>query len=897
MSWLGEQRRRFMFWIRRSELHRELSAEMATHRELREEHSRKTGLDETDAKILARLRFGNATLLAEESRAFWGWRWLDITLQDVRYAIRQVRRSPGFSVVAALTLAIGIGANTAVFTLFNAFVLKPLPVPAPNELVHVKRLDALRRRQNLLSYLDFRELQERNRTFSGLAAYNKVALRPETRLGATPLSVTDFVGGLLVTGDYFRILGAVPALGHLFTEADDQVFGRHPVAVLGWRYWQRAYGADPEIVGRTVRLQGQPFTVVGVTGPGFVGPEPVAPDVYLPLMMRDSVIGPGGWVHGTWRTRHSDQSILVLGRLKPGLTMAQGEADLQSIVASWQSAALDGTTGVALRSAATLVDLDTDFLNVLTPMTLALGLVLLLCCANVANLFLARATSRRREIAVRLSLGAHRSRIIRQLLTESTIVALLGGALGLLLAVVMVRGLAPVVLSQMPAIWRNSFQLDVAVDARVFAWTSGVSLLSGLLFGLVPAIESTRRDVAGALKNEGSTLGRRFSGQRLRGGLLVAQVAISILLLVCAGLLLRSLEQLGHVDVGFRTRGAAAFALSLDGSQDPKREAALRWQLAERLRLMPGIEASVAWRQVLSGWPQTLQARLSDGRTSEVYANLVSTDHFSALGLRLVRGRTFTREEADGDSPVSVITSSTARQLWPGQEPLGQQIRLRASGSDDLPERTATVVGVVADTRSGLVWLPDTLFFYLPLPRSDERSGYVFVHAANTEQAIAAATREAAKLDARIALTPMPLENALRTQLLPFAACAALASILGLCALAVAVVGLYGVVSYLARQRTKELGIRVALGATQAQVTALVVRQGLYLVGWGGLLGLIGGVAASRLFRAVLAGLSPVDPATFAGVVLLLGMVALAALYLPARRTSSVDPMAALRQD
>lgn len=883
MSWLGEQGRRLRFWLQRSKLERELAEEMHQHRE---------------AALRAGRYFGNSTHMAEDSRAFWGWQWLDTTEQDLRYAVRQIRRSPGFAVVAVLTLAAGIGANTAVFTLFNAFILKPVPVAAPEQLVHVKHLDAQGRRQNLFSYLEFRDLQAQSRTLSGLAAYNKIALRPDTPPGGALPTMADSIGGLLITHEYFEVLGARPALGRLFTAAEDRGPSNSPVIVLGWRYWQRAYQGDPTVLGRMIRLQGQSFTVIGVTARGFLGPEPVAPEVYLPLTMRDVVLGPGSWAHGTWRFQREEHTVVVLGRLRPYLTMTQAQGELQSIAARWPQENSQGPgrrIGVAVRSAATLVDLDSDFVPLLAPVGMALGLVLLLCCANAANLFLARATARRFEIGVRLSLGAQRSRIVRQLVTEATVLALCSGMVGLLLALALVHGLFPIVLAQLPPIWRNTFQIDVSLDARVFAWTSGLSVLCGLLFGLAPALESVRRDVAAALKNEGSALGRHISGQRLRNTLLIAQVAISLVLLISASLLLRGLQRLSEIDAGFRPRGAVSFQVSLDGSGDPAKGHQRQWQLAERLRAS-GVQASLAWRNVLSGRPHTLQARLADGRSSEVFGNLVSAEYFQTLGYSLVRGRTFTRDEADGHAPVTVVTSSTAQQFWPGQDPLGQRITLHSTGGEEVPVRTVTVIGVLADTRSGLVWMPDSLFCFLPLSRLDSRSAYLFVQAGTTDQGVAATKREAAKLDPRLALTALPLEPALRMQLLPFQACAAFALVLGVLALAVASVGLYGVVSYLARQRTRELGIRIALGATHRQAVTPLLRQGLSSVAIGSLFGVAGGVVASRLLRAVLAGVSPLDPIAYAGVIALLSLVAWGALYLPARRAAQVDPAVVLRQ-
>jgi len=503
--------------------------------------------------------------------------------QDLRYAIRVLGKNPGFAAIAVLTLALGIGANTALFTVFEAFALKPLPLKDPASIVRLSGRNRDGVQQPLFSYTDYLDYRDRNNALAGLAAWNKVAVT----LGERPLSAGDdlsalsgdyeYIFGQLVSGNYFSVLGAEMTLGRAFLPEEDRTPGAFAVVVLSHGFWQRRFDADPNIIGKTLKLDGQPFTVVGVAGRDFIGTEPDAPQFWMPLMMRDQVIREGGWNYKRWLTDRDADSFALVGRLKPGISRQQAEAEISVIAEQLAEASMDRhrKSRVVLSRAATFVEINAELMPLVVPLLVAVGLVLLIACANVANLLLARAATRQKEIAVRLAMGASRWRIIRQLLTESVVLAALGGAVGLLLTVWMLSALYPVVMSQLP-IPRHlaeSFALNLEPDLRVFGFALLASLVSGMAAGLAPALQASKPNLTSALKDEGSTFGAHLSQSRLRNGLVVLQLAVCLSLLIGSGLLVRNLQKVETIDTGLETANVFAITAGLETPQpEPQRE-------------------------------------------------------------------------------------------------------------------------------------------------------------------------------------------------------------------------------------------------------------------------------------------------------------------------------------
>jgi predicted permease len=843
--------------------------------------------------------------------------------QDLRYGARTLLKKRGFTLIAVLTLALGIGVNTALFTVFDAFVLKPLPLKDPDSIVKISGHMPDGNRNWLFSYLDYLDYRDRNHVFEGLVAWNKVA----GAFGEKPAGPMDdsfiagsheYIFGQIVSGNYFSVLGAEMALGRALSQEEDRGPGAHPVMVLSYGFWQRRFNADPNIIGKTLKLAGQPYTVIGVAEREFIGTEPDSPQFWVPLMMRDQILQAGDWNHKLWLAERNADSFSLTGRLKPGVSRQQAQAEMNVIAEQLARSYPERNRkiGVSLSGGATFVELNEGLTPLLVvPLLVAVGLILLMACANVANLLLARAATRGSEIAVRLALGASRWRVIRQLLTESVLLSALGGAAGLLLTIWTLAALYPLVMSRLPIprALIESFALNLDPDYRIFGFAVLASLIAGVAAGLAPALQASRPNLASALKDEGSTFGQRLSQSRLRNALVVIQVAVCLTLLVAAGLLVRNLQKVRTIDTGFET--AKVFTISA-GLQTPRkdavREVELRSQLAARLRSLPGVKAvSLAMRQPLTGRPKRARITLpgqarQDDQPLQANYNLVSPEYFDTLGIRLMRGRFFTEEETRAGAPVVVISESTARRFWPNEDVIGKRIGVAgASLGGDANESGANlpqfeVVGVTRDTRSGWVWEKDETFIYAPFyagPRGAGRSDeYILVRAEGDLRRVMAGVRgEAEAIDPNLSVTLRRVNDSLAMQMAPFEALAQVAGALGMLALLVASVGLYGVMSFIVNQRTREIGVRVALGAQSADVIRLFLKQGMRLTVIGIVFGLLGAVAISRLLAVVLIDLSPFDPLAFGGVAVFLSVVALLACYLPARRATKADPLTALR--
>ncbi|HXI92458.1 MAG TPA: ABC transporter permease [Blastocatellia bacterium] len=840
--------------------------------------------------------------------------------QDLRYGARMLMKNPGFTFIAVLTLTLGIGVNTALFTVFNAFMLKPLPLKDPGSLVNfsgvISGAEQSGERYKLFSYLDYLDYRDRNTTLADLVAWNKAAvLLGEAQSRRDDLSDrSGYIFGQIVSANYLTALGAEMALGRGFLPEEDRTPGTHPVVVLSHRFWQRQFDGDPNIVGRTIRMQSQPFTVVGVTSPSFVGTTIDNPEFWVPLMMRDQIVPLGlGENHKGWLTDRDADLFVLLGRLKPGVARGKAQAEM-SLIAQQLAQDYPGSTrktGVVTTSAASFVSFDAKLLSLIVPLLLAFGLVLLIACANVANLLLARAAVRQKEIGVRLALGASRRRVIRQLLTESVLISAIGGLTGLLAASWTLQALYHVLLARLPEL--PAF-LNLELDYRIFGFTLLVALIAGVAAGLAPALQASRPDLASALKDEGSTLGQHLSQSRLRNGLIVTQIAMSLALLIGTGLLLRNLQRAQTIDVGFEPQNLLSVSINLNaaGEQSPRQQEEFRRQLGERVRALPGVKSiSQAFRQPSSGQlistPITIAGQVAPGdRPLRANYNFVSSRHFETLGIQIVRGRGFTEQEANSSAAVVVVSEATAQKFWPGQDAIGQRIGIAAALSPDNdplsspPNATVfpffEVIGIARDTRSGWVYEKDVTYLYVPLWPDNHRGNYLLVRAEGDVQRLIAAVRaEAVAIDPRLSAVVQRTSDHLDEHMTPFRTLALIAGVLGALALLLASMGLYGVMSFVVTQRTREIGVRIALGAQSGDVVRLFLKEGLRLTVIGLSVGLAGGVVISRLLATVLVDLSPLDPLAFGGVSIVLTLVALLACWIPARRATRVEPLVALR--
>ena len=814
-----------------------------------------------------------------------------------------------------LTIALGIGVNTALFSVFDAFVLKPLPLRDPSRLVALEGGDKQGQHHRLVSWLDYLDYRRQDTVFSDLVAWNKVAA---TYGEAPPPDADDFtlaagyehVFGQIVSTNYFNALGAQMKLGRGFT-ANEDLAGESSVIVLSHACWERRFNSDASIIGRTIELQGHAFSVIGVTEAGFIGTTPDPPSFWAPLMARDYFIQAGGWAHKTWLTDRDADVFAVLARLAPNVSEAEAQAAAQLTTNRLAQKYPGESRKVTLElvRAGTFFTLDDDLYPLVLPLMIGFGLVLLVACANVANLLLARALDRQKEIGVRVALGASRSRVIRQLLTESVLLALLGGAAGLLVAVWTLRVLYAFVLSAFPVPeLAAGLALNLSPDWRVFMFTLLIAIVAGIAAGLAPALQMSRPDVITALKSD-ATQGY-LNKSRVRSGLVVVQIAVSLSLLIGAGLLVMNVRRLQNVDTGMNTQNVFSIAVGVNGSDRPVDGEVLQQRLLDRLRELPDVASvSECYNQPFSGnMGKRLVMLQNDEQPREAGFNFVSADYFQTLSLHVHKGRAFTDDEIRSRLPVVVVSETAAQQFWPGQDPVGQQLAV----ADDVDQQTQTagreqnvgrvqyrqyrVVGVAHDTRSRHLWEQDGRFVYLPLPVSKMR--YVMVQTRSDAAATMAVIRSLAiSIDPALRTSVRELKANLALQAAPFRALAWVSGALGVLALVLASLGLYGVTSFIVTRRTHEIGIRMALGARRHDVIALFLRGGWRLTALGVGLGLAGGAVLSRLLVSVLVDLNALDPLVLALVSLSLFVVATLAILAGTCRATKVDPIVALRYE
>ena len=788
---------------------------------------------------------------------------------DVRYAVRQLAKAPGFTAAAAATLALGIGANTAMFSVVSGVLLTALPYEEPTRLVQV--WEAPRHgQQNSVSAGVFSDWAAHHAAFEGLAALAGV------ELNLTGAAEPERISGLRMSPSGFQVLRARPLFGRTFAPDEDQA-GKDKVVVLTYQLWRRRFGADPGIVGGAIRLNGESHTVVGVLPRAFLPWD--KPEFVIPLVLTAQ------------QTAHrSNHWLRVVGRLKPGISLAQAREDLLAVSGpfrplypAWKRDW--GVTVVPMHE-----QLTGDIKPVLLVLLGAVGLVLLIACANVANLLLARASARRKEIAIRLALGATRGRVIRQLLAESVTLALLGAAIGLLLALAATTAIRRAAAANLPRVQ------EIGVDWRVLGFAMFVSVATGIVFGLVPALHASRSGPNESLKDgmRGSTGGR----SRTRDALVVAEVALALVLLAGAGLLINSFVRLLHVSPGFDPRGALALHLSLPDQRYPPGEKQLAFTegVLERIRALPGVEAAGAIMTLpLASWPTdtliTIPGR--SGPADGAYPcdfDFTSTGTFRALGLRLTRGRAFDAHDTAASARVAIVNEAFVRAHCPTGEVLGQRIGERGEAWE--------IVGVVGDVRMRGLAVGVRPMLYRPLAFSpfSNRTLVLRTHAGISPRALIAPARQAIlTADPEQPVQARTLEEVVAASLAQRRLILVILALFAGAAVLLAGVGLYGVIAYTVSQRTQEIGIRMAIGATRSDVVGLFVGEGLRLTGVGVALGVVGAVALVRLLASQLYGIEPTDPATLAAVTLLLLLVAFGASWLPARRAARVDPMQALR--
>jgi predicted permease len=831
--------------------------------------------------------------------------------QDLRFGVRMLLKRPGFTLIAVLTLALGIGANTAILSTVNSFILRPLPVTDPEELVQSfwgSRKDP--EVWNWFSYPNYADLRDQNRVFSGMFAMAMIPAGFSDSANRQGSERGEIIWGETVSGNYFDVLGVKAALGRTFLPEEDHTPNTHPVVVLGHAFWQERFNSDESVVGRTVYLNGNPFTVIGVAPATFKGMKfAVSQQFWIPLTMSTRFGMGEGWQTEAGR---GWRYLQVFGRLKAGMTMKQAEADLNIIAENlgklYPNTNADSKVQVVSELDGRFAEV-AGFLNFVSVIALVVaGLVLLAACANVANLLLARAGARSREIGIRLAIGAGRLQIVRQLLVESLLLALLGGALGILFAF---WG-TDLIHASIPPL-HVPIDLDFSPDLLVLKWMMIVTLLTGVIFGLAPALIASRTDLVSVLKSDATGQGQvRGQGQmrhgkrwNLRGLLVIVQVAISIIVLVCAGLFIRSLALVRNADPGFRAENLITVRLApgLLGYGDAEGKRFFS-ELLRRVESQPGVRAaSLALNLPLENNNAQRGPVLREGELQPppnqglvVEANVVAPKYFETMGTPLVLGRDFTERDNDDAPHVAIVNQEFARRLYGGeQNALGK--RFRASGQES---PLLEIIGIAKDGRYISLFESQRPCIFLPEYQSSYESQVrllVSAAAATELKAVAESVRrEIARIDSRVPVFGLQMaEQNLAYAYWPPRLAAGLATAFGLLALILAMMGLYSVMTYAVSRRTREIGIRVALGAQGSDVLKLVIGQGMILVIAGIAIGLIGAFALTRVLSSLLFGVSATDPPTFIVITFLLMMIALLGCWVPARRATKVDPMTALR--
>src|SRR5579872_4675161 len=835
---------------------------------------------------------------------------MNTLVQDVRYGLRMLAKSPAFTAIAVLTLAMGIGANTAIFSFTDQVLLRTLPVPHPEQLVVLQSPGPNPGRTwsdgdgaASFSYPMYKDLRDRSSAFSGLLACFPVDVNVSGR------GATQNAHGELVTGNFFETLEVQAALGRVFMASDETAPGANPVVVLSYGYWSRHFGSDPSILNQSLIVNGTPLTVVGVARAGFDGVQVGAmPDIFIPMTMKEKV-SPNDQL--TLADRN-DHWVAILGRLKPGMTRVRAQASLQPVYAPIleSDAKLLKLSGARLKQflakplqvnegAQGRQILQKDAKQPLLILMSMVGLVLLIACANLASLLIARGEARQREIAVRLALGAGRWRLVRQLLTESLLIGAAGGAAGLAVASWCSNAIAGAIPQDV-----GMAGVQGGIDLRVLWFAVALTVATSVLFGLAPALRATRVNLQTTLKDQGSSVSEGRSNVRLRKVLIVAQVALTAVLLAGAGLLAQTLTNLEHANLGVRTENVLQFSVEPDLNGDkPAQTLALGQQARQAIAALPGVRSVTISEEEVFANDDNSSNITPEGYTvrpdedTNVFWAYISPNYFSTMGIPLAAGREFTDADTTTSQKVIIINQALARRFFAGRNPIGLHIA-RGAGSSVHPDME--IVGVVADSKWDGPRAKIVPFMYQPYTQDPELGTLVFYVRTERDPAQMAATLHATmeRLDANLPVNNMrTLTAQIGDEMFNDRLVAVLSMSLALLAALLAALGLYGVLSYVVARRTREIGIRMALGGQRADILRLVLGQGAQLTAIGGVTGIVAALALARLMSSLLFGVRRSEPLTFVAVAVLLAIVSGAACYIPARRAVRVDPIVALRYE
>jgi len=824
--------------------------------------------------------------------------------RDLRYTLRSLLKRPGFTVVVVATLALGIGVNAAIFSVFN-ILLRPLPVKEPESIARLF-LEEGSRRSDSFSFPNYSYIRDHNQSFSDV-----IAVYEEERflLGENrPNSDPEEILGNFVSENYFAMLGGSTHLGRYFTAEENSVPGRDAVVVLSHRFWQRRFGSDAQLVGRSIKLNGKPFTVIGITHPEFVGLRNEMPHIWLPLAMRGVMattrfdgIPPE---KRDWYGGRDLPWLSLYARLKPGRTARDARTEMNVLLGQLDTQSSTGPKRTIAVDLLNEIKLPIEAWMFIGMVLGATALILLIACLNIANMQLARAIARQKEIGVRLCLGASRWQLIRQLLTESLVLSVGGGVAGVILAWWSLNLFLSMVMASYAGEDMVRVAIDLTPDWRVLTYSFGLALLSGIAFGLVPALRATRSDLIGVVKSEGATATGRSAGSRLSGALVVAQVSICFVLLIPAGLLLRSVQLNLATDPGYEAKNLLSVGYSLELSgYDPERAKIFQQQLMARLGALPGVK-SVSLDHVHVG-PGMITLLDQGGTGPKQFSNVpieeIPSTFLDTIGTPLALGRSFTEDEVNAHTAVLIVSESTARSLWPGESALGKLLRIEKplrDGGSKMIFSSAQVVGVARDNQIFQSGETPPLIVYLPGAAPGEMDTTVLVRTTTDAAALKElARREAFAVEPVLRLFVNTFEERIAREQTIMSAASHGATALGTLALMLAVIGLYGVMAWLVVQRTREIGIRMALGAQAHNVLALVLKQGMKLVLIGAVIGIPAALAVVQLLSSMLIGLTTSDALTIGVVTALLMGVALLACYLPARRATRVDPLKTLRYE
>jgi predicted permease len=884
--------------FRRSRVECEMDAELRFHFDAQVEKSRKEGMTREEAERRARVMFGGVERAKEEIREARGVNAIETTLQDLKYALRTLRKSPGFAGVVVLTLALGIGVNTAIFSIIDSVLLRPLPVKDPDHLVVMGFRQGQGDLATLFSYADFQDIRAQStEQLSDLAGY-QLGVDGLTEGGRTERILTNYV-----TGNYFSSLGLNPSRGRLILPGEGAVAGADSVIVLSYSYWKARFGGDANVVGLRVLINGHPMTVVGVAPKDFHGAyQFMDVQAYIPFAM--IMMCEQGWPKN-YLVDRIQQNLLLLGHLKARVNLASATASLNVIAQrlSTQYPETDKDLQLSIypeRYARPDPRVSPTVMRAAALFLALVALVLLLACANVANILLVRATTREREIGIRISLGAGRARLVRQLLTESMLLAFTGGLAGLALGWWCSRAIGRIDIQK-----GFPVSIDFGFDWRVFAYAFAAMLLTGVLVGIVPALRASRENLNSVLRSAGRTVAEGRQG--LRTGLVVAQVAGSLTLLVIAGLFTKSLARVQRTNLGFDPHNVMNFTMDPSEIAYTERQGVEFYKaLLERVRVLPGVElATLNSGMPLGSGNNNDYLKIQDYQSPPnpalplVYYSVVSPEFFETLRIPIVRGRAFTEADIVGAPYTAIVSEAFAAQYWPSQDPIGKKFAKVSGITNPLYE----VVGVARDARFLSLTGPIEPHFYLPLAQNYALASTQLLQVRSTTapEAMTHTVQEIVQ-----SLAPgMPVFN-VQTMLesmdtlngfMIFQVGAILAAALGGLGLVLAIVGVYGVISYSVSRRTHEIGIRMALGAERGGILKMVLRQGIAIVAIGVVIGAVAAILVARMIAGLLAGTSPTDPAVYAGVTLGLVIVALLACYVPARKAMRLDPITSLRQE